>query len=462
LALTAAEVKALKRQRFLSAFFAPLVYFALGIFLKWYCRYSFRNLKKFRKEVWRQLKGHKGPLIWTANHLTLIDSFLVFWAVYTFGNLRRTEWIFWSTPEYRNYYQMGGRLGGPLMRLTLYLCRCIPFLREEDAAAEAMRQKAFEKCLWVLKEGGSVFVYPEAGRSRRGWLEVHKPKDFNGKLALEVPHGKFLCVYLRSDNQLFSTAAPPLGDGFRAYGSVIPAVEPGETTPRVVSQRLFTELAKLQDQWFKQSRLAKNCAGNDVVDLKSPLVTDRFSPEPDEEWIMRFLTEKERAYAKGQPDLFRTVWKLIAAKEAAHKAFTQSGIHTPTGAYRMIQVDLFQRKAVHVPTTAQADIAFTDDDEDKIHCIAVLRGGFIGDNPEEGDVVWRVEEIPPGASPSAFVRERCLEFIAESDDEIGSAARLAFTDVGGVPKILHKGKVRDWGVSLSHSGRYAAYSFMIS
>jgi len=39
---------------------------------------------------------------------------------------------------------------------------------------------------------------------------------------------------------------------------------------------------------------------------------------------------------------------------------------------------------------------------------------------------------------------------------------LAFSDEEGIPKVLRGGKACDWGVSLSHSGRYAAYSFMVS
>ena len=163
--------------------------------------------------------------------------------------------------------------------------------------------------------------------------------------------------------------------------------------------------------------------------------------------------------------LFRsyvTFWRFVAAKEAAHKAFEQSGIATPSGAYKMLEADLFLRKVVHLPTGAQADIAFTDEDSDKLHCIAVLRGGYIGDDPSTGDVLWGIDELPAGADPSEFARERCLALIAGASDDIKSPASLAFTDQGGVPKVLHRGRARDWGVSLSHSGRFVAYSFMIS
>ena len=45
---------------------------------------------------------------------------------------------------------------------------------------------------------------------------------------------------------------------------------------------------------------------------------------------------------------------------------------------------------------------------------------------------------------------------------VSSPAVLAFTEETSMPRVLRNGRPKDWGVSLSHSGRYAAYSFMIS
>jgi len=430
-----------------------------------YYRYSLKEIEAFRVEIWKKLDRHNGPVIWAANHLTLIDSFLVFCAVFSWGKLHKFRLVPWSTPEYRNYYFLGGFWRSRLIRAVLYLCRCIPFLRGgEDQASIQWREKAFEKCAWILKDGGSVFVYPEAGRSRKGWLESHRPKDFLGRLALEVPEAKFLCVYLRGEKQLYTTAIPIPGETFRVHGDLISGPAAAEITPRSVSQRLFDSLHDLQEAWFAESALPKNCGGNDVIDLKNPLMREHFSGnEADPEWLDRHLTGKERQYLESRAsDAYGLFWKFMAAKEAAHKALTQSGITTPRAAYKMLEVDLFLRRVAHLPTGAEVDIAFTDEDEDKIHCIAVLRGGFIGDDPANGDVLWKVEELPSGAGASEYVRERCLKFIADSSDDIGGPGRLAFTEENGVPKVLHQGKIRDWAVSLSHSGRYVAYSFMIS
>ena len=196
MALTPEDLSALRRQWRLSrALAVPISLFVTAVARLYFGYRLGGDASRLRAEIWRKLDGHDGPVIWAANHLTLIDSFLVYWALFPLSRAFEDRRIPWSTPEYTNYYRLGGPWQSACIRGFLYLCRCIPFLRAgEDATAESWRQKAFEKCAHILREGGAVFVYPEAGRARSGWLEARRPKDFLGRLALEVPNAKFLCV----------------------------------------------------------------------------------------------------------------------------------------------------------------------------------------------------------------------------------------------------------------------------
>ncbi len=469
MSLAPEDLAALRRQRRVSRALAVPLWLFVSAAVR--LRYRYRppeNLERLRADLWKKLDAHDGPVIWAANHLTLIDSFLVYWALVPLSRALEERGMPWSTPERTNYYKLGGPCKSAFIRALLYACRCIPFLRGgEDAAAEAFRQNAFDKCARLLREGAAVFVYPEAGRSRSGWLESRRPKDFLGKLALEAPSAKFLCVYMRAETQLGATARPPDGDRLRLVADLIDGARPGETSPREISQRLFDRLAEMQRDWWEGSTLPRNCGGNDVVDLRSPLHRENFSPDladADPEWLGRHLTPKELAsWSASRPeDRFRAFWRFFCAKEACHKALARAGLVVPRGAFREIEVDLFRRKAVHVPTQLQLDLRFTDDDADKLHCVCVLRGGFIGDDESAGDVVWDVSEVPGGASAGAFARERALDVIASCDHEIGSSARLALSENGGLPIVLWRGKPQDWSLSLSHSGRFAACSFMVS
>lgn len=461
------ELKELRRQALWSRLLAYPVYLFVLAACRWRLGYRFEELADFQRRVWKELDAHDGPVIWAANHLTLIDSFLIFRAVFPLRRAGRSRSIPWSTPEYRNYYHLGGPVRQKVIRVLMYLCRCIPFLREgEDAQAVRWRETAFEKLVLILRAGGAVFVYPEAGRARNGWFETHRPKDFLGRLALEAPAAKFLCVYLRGERQQWTTVAPEPGERFRMEFSLVPAVAPGETAARQISQRLFDELGRLQTDWWKKSSLTRNCGGNDVVDLKRPLLQENIDPvsgEADEEWLARHLTPKELSYWRAQPpaERFTAFWRFFAAKEAAHKALGQAGIAVSNGGFLVLEADLFRRKVVHRPTGCQIDISFVEDDVDKLHCVAVLRGGWIGDDGRPGDVLHRLEGLPPGEDPHSYVRERCLAFIAESSDDIRPGT-LAISDESGIPRALRAGKPMDWGVSLSHSGRFVAFSFMIS
>lgn len=466
--LTPEDLKSLGRQRLLSRAVAVPLSLAVAAIARFHFRYRLPDdIGELREKLWAELDAHDGPVIWAANHLTLIDSFLVYWAVVPFSRIGSDRYTPWSTPEQTNYYHLGGPLKSAFIRALLYLCRCIPFRRGgEDAAAEAFREKAFEKCAWVLEGGGSIFVYPEAGRSRSGWFERRRPKDFLGRLALINPRAKFLCVYLRGDRQVGTTTAPAKDDVLRATFALLDGARPDET-PRAIAVRLFDRLAELQEDWWRRCPMPKNCAGNDVVDLMHPLLRDNFSEDladADPEWLERHLTERERAYWSAQPAAgrFAAFWRFFCAKEACHKALARAGVVVAHAAFRQIEVDLFRRKATHVSTGLQLDIRFTDDDADKLHCIAVLRGGYIGDDDEEGDAAWLVERVPPATSPGAFVRDLALDFIASSNDEIGTASRLALTDVDGLPVVMWRGRPQDWSLSLSHSGRFAACSLLTS
>ena len=285
--------------------------------------------------------------------------------------------------------------------------------------------------------------------------------------SIDVPNAKFLCVYMRADGQIGTTVRPPTNSVFRVRCALIEGARPGETNPRAVSQRLFDRLSELQLDWWKGSPLPKNCAGNDIVDLSLAALRENFSDElsdADPEWLDRHLTARELAALrqKAGADFFKSFWRYFAAKEACHKALARTGLVIFWGAFRELNVDLFRRKAVHVTTGLLLDLRFTDDDEEKIHCVAVLRGGFIGDEQTEGDVVWDVSHVPAGARPGEYARERALDFIAASNDEIRTSSKLAISEEDGLPTVLWRGEAQDWSLSLSHSGRFVACSFLIS
>ena len=128
--LEAEDVKPLRLQWRLSRVLVVPVSIVVAGVCRFYFRYRLdEDIDALRADIWKKLDAHDGPVIWAANHLTLIDSFLVYWAIFPTSRLLEDRRIPWSTPEYTNYYKLGGRWKSAFIRGLLYVCRCIPFLR---------------------------------------------------------------------------------------------------------------------------------------------------------------------------------------------------------------------------------------------------------------------------------------------------------------------------------------------
>jgi phosphopantetheine--protein transferase-like protein len=194
--------------------------------------------------------------------------------------------------------------------------------------------------------------------------------------------------------------------------------------------------------------------GNDVVDFAA--ARERWD-DADSRWIGRHLTPSEVESLRAAPakDRVRVFWSVFAAKEAASKAFAQAGIETPPGGFTFIEVDLRQARAREVVSGTEAAILFPVSDEERIHALAL-----VSEEAAAADIVHGVANVPAGCDPSAHVREQ-LTLTASSRS--GIAPRDAWTvgSVGGRPQFLVSGRWLDWSVSLSHAGRFAAWSCLV-
>jgi hypothetical protein len=194
--------------------------------------------------------------------------------------------------------------------------------------------------------------------------------------------------------------------------------------------------------------MARAYAGNDVLDLAPDLRANRASGA-EREFRDRHLTARERAGTA-------PFWSLFAAKEAAGKAFAQAGVAVAPGAFRDLEVDLAALCVTHVPSGARARVALLEADSDKVHCVAVCGQG------EAAAPLSLVCVVPSGVDPGDAAREALLDLAAAAAPGPGGRTRFAVGTRGGVPAVLESGVWRDWSVSLSHSGRFAAASLLFS
>ncbi|MGE0709686.1 MAG: hypothetical protein AB7N76_24225 [Planctomycetota bacterium] len=453
-ALDERDRRALERQRWWSSLLAVPVFLLLSClgWLRW--RPRLVGGAATRRKVWDELEQHPGPLIWVSNHLTLLDPAIVYRALHTPTGLLRAEtrrrfpWHvvertnFWRTltlwrllisrrvhdHDYLEHFR-GRPANGFGFRALLYLLRTLPIKREDPAPDDPDHpDRTLERAAWLLRGGQSVFVFPEATRARNGWLDAAQRKEFVGHLAERVPEAAFLCLYLRGEGQVTFGNVPRYGESFRLEAQLYRPR--AGASAQETSAAVFGVLGELQERWFAVASLRRSCAGHGLVDRAA-----------------------EGLDAQGARER--------AARRAVVVALRQAGFPgadlDPDG----IEVDLFNRRAVHQRSGTHVEVAIEEERGDLVLALAIVRGGRLGDEHEEGDVLAQAFEVPAGEDPLAAAGEALLDFVAECHDE-ASREELALVRgaPGKEPTLTWRGAPQDWGVALSHAGRYAAFSLV--
>jgi len=183
-----------------------------------------------------------GPLLVCANHLTMVDSALVAWALGSPG-WYLTNWssVPWNTPERRNF------AGSPGQRALSYLLKCLPISRGGDRGEVAA---VLESVAWVLSRGEVVLLFPEGGRSRTGRVELANAAHGVGRIVGSVPGCRVLCVYLRGQHQQTYGDLPARNERFHVKLSCIEPRSPhlGVRRSLDLAQQIVREIASLEER----------------------------------------------------------------------------------------------------------------------------------------------------------------------------------------------------------------------
>jgi 1-acyl-sn-glycerol-3-phosphate acyltransferase len=169
-------------------FTAPLIYLLI-----WCMGYRVEELKRVRKTVMRLYRKHPGPWLIYANHLTLVDSVLIAYALAPFYRyMVHYMRLPWNMPEKTNFNT------NVVLNLTTFVFKCIPVIRGGNRKTIA---ETLAKCAFILENRESLLIFPEGTRSRSGRID---PEHFSygvGGLYQKIPNCKVLCVYLRGEKQ---------------------------------------------------------------------------------------------------------------------------------------------------------------------------------------------------------------------------------------------------------------------
>ena len=239
-----AMVRRHARQRLVSMVAGPIWVGASVLVMRFYFRYRIADVKRIRASYRRIRAESKAPLLVCANHLTMVDSFLIAWAL---GSgvywLRHPDELPWNTPERTKF----GRTR--LQRLLIFVAKCIPITR--GGAREDVGE-VLERVKYLLARGETACIFPEAGRSRSGRVEENAAAWGVGRIVGAIPGCRVLCVYQRGRRQTTWGDWPASGDTLDVS---LACIEPksdarGVRRSRDLAQQIVRQLMRMEEEYF--------------------------------------------------------------------------------------------------------------------------------------------------------------------------------------------------------------------
>jgi 1-acyl-sn-glycerol-3-phosphate acyltransferase len=221
----------------------PLVILVLKLM-----RYRIHDLAKLRGVIRELLEKHRGPWIICPNHLTMIDSLILAYALVPLHRyMVRYQLLPWNLPERANFQR------NIFLTILCYLSKCIPISRGGD---RKQIKNVMGKCSYLLTKGENVLIFPEGGRSRTGRVEIENVSYGVGRLINAIPDCRIMCVYMRGDNQVSHTTFPCFGEQFKLKIDTFTPVstERGLKAQRNNARQIIERLARMEEKYFASHR----------------------------------------------------------------------------------------------------------------------------------------------------------------------------------------------------------------
>ena len=232
-------------QRAVGWAFAPLWIPIAPLILRYRYGYRLADAAATRRAFARIRAESSAPLLVCANHLTLIDSFLIAWALAPgWRYVVDFDALPWNTPEETNFART------TTARVLVYLAKCIPIRRggsRENVAG------VLDRIRYLLERGEIALLFPEGGRSRTGRVSTENAAWGVGRVVGAVEGCRVLCVYMRGDAQETWSDYPARGDRMRVSLSCI---EPksdarGARRARDLAWQIVAQLARMEEEHFR-------------------------------------------------------------------------------------------------------------------------------------------------------------------------------------------------------------------
>ena len=237
----------LKIQRKIAIFLSLVTYQLILGWIKLVKRYRIHNLSQIRQEFEELSSKGQGPVVYCANHLTLIDSMLIIWALAPARKyVKHPELFPWNLPEKRNFYN------NLAMRALCYVGKCIPVLR---GGTLKETQRTLDLISYLLSCGESIMIFPEGGRSRTGRVDVESSAYAVGRILQSAPGARVLCIYLRGKGQDRYSDYPKPGEEFDISLKMIAPTtqERGLRASKAIATQVIRQLSDMELSYFESA-----------------------------------------------------------------------------------------------------------------------------------------------------------------------------------------------------------------
>ncbi|HEY8121954.1 MAG TPA: lysophospholipid acyltransferase family protein [Myxococcota bacterium] len=242
--LADSDARALRLQRGVSRALSPLWIPVFVSLMALAFRWRIEGAEELRRSYREIREKSHAPLLLCANHLTMLDSFVIGWALGgSWWYLTHFSSLPWNTPERVHFASTWWK------RVLTYLLKCVPITRGSDRKEVAL---VLDKVEYLLKMGEVVMVFPEGARSRSGRVDLESAAYGVGRIVASVPGCRVLCVYLRGDGQQGMTDAPAVGEVFRGRTALLEpkSDQRGLRGSLDISRQIVAKLVELERSHF--------------------------------------------------------------------------------------------------------------------------------------------------------------------------------------------------------------------
>lgn len=193
-------------QRLIGRLVSPLWMPLLVAVMRFGFGWRIAGANEARRMYRRVLAESDAPLLVCGNHLTMVDSALIAWALGSpWWYVTHYDALPWNIPERDNFARTWW------LRVLVYLMKCIPIHRGGERGEVAGVLASIRE---LMSAGEVALVFPEGGRSRAGHVDPHASTYGVGRIVKALPGCRVLCVYLRGEQQTSWSSFPARGDRF--------------------------------------------------------------------------------------------------------------------------------------------------------------------------------------------------------------------------------------------------------